>query len=296
VRATDEDAARALEDAWGHLPSGAGRSTMEMLSALTDGDMRALVLAAADPVRDCPDPNLAADALAAAEFVVAIDAFMTDSSRLADVILPGAIWGEVDGTVTNLEGRVQRIRPSIQPVGQARPLNAILDDLAARMGAEIGTAKVGDVSAEITAVAPAYAGVSMDYLTFEAGEEGAVVPIEGGAQPLVYIPVDVKVPVVTDRMTLHLARELYDEGTWNAHADTIANLQRPAAARIHPKDAAVLAVRDGDHVRIADQFELPVRIDAGVAPGAVAVPFNQAATIGLQATPSVKVDPVRGDA
>jgi NADH-quinone oxidoreductase subunit G len=293
--ASDAAAAGPFEDAWGPLPKARGRSTMEMLSALTAGDMRAVVLVGADPVRDCPDPAMAGAALDAAEFVVAVDAFMTDTSRLADVVLPAAVWGEVDGTVTNLEGRVQRIRPSIQPVGQARPLNAILDDLAARMGVDIGTAKVGDVAAEIAALAPAYGGVTFDYLTFEAGEEGAIIPLDGAAQPLGYIPADVKVPVVTDRMTLHLAKELYDEGVWNAHAPTIAGLTRPSVARIHPKDAAVLAVRDGDAVTIADRFELPVQLDPGVAPGSVAVPFNHSATIGLAATASVKVDPVRGD-
>jgi predicted molibdopterin-dependent oxidoreductase YjgC len=137
--------------------------------------------------------------------------------------------------------------------------------------------------------------VTFDYLTFEAGEEGAIIPLDGAAQPLGYIPADVKVPVVTDRMTLHLAKELYDEGVWNAHAPTIAGLTRPSVARIHPKDAAVLAVRDGDAVTIADRFELPVQLDTGVAPGSVAVPFNHSATIGLAATASVKVDPVRGD-
>ena len=112
---------------------------------------------------------------------MAFDAFLTDSSRHADVFLPAAVWGEVDGTATNLEGRVQRIRASIPPVGRSRPLNAVLDDLAVRLGVELGAAKPHDVAATIAAVAPAYRNLTHDYLEFEADDEGVVVPIEGGS-------------------------------------------------------------------------------------------------------------------
>ena len=290
---TDADAAEAFEAAIGHLPSEPGRSTLEMFEAVLAGEMKALVLVGADPVSDCPDPDLARRALEAADFVVAIDAFETHSSRHADVLLPAAVWGEIDGTVTNVEGRVQRIRPSITPIGRARPLHAILDDLAVRLGVELGAAKPGDVAARIAAVAPAYAGITHDYLEFEAGDEGVIAPIAGGDQPLRHIPADVTVPVVTDRMTLHLAPALYDDGVWNRHAVTIAPLVREAVARIHPRDASSLAVADGEHLLIADGFELPVVMDPEVAIGSIVVPFNHPATRGIAATPAISVDVVR---
>ena len=211
------------------------------------------------------------------------------------MILPGAVWGEVDGTVTNLEGRVQRIRPSIPPVGRARPLNAVLDDLAHRLGVSLGAAKVGDITSEIARLAPAYASLTLDYLTFEADEEGVIVPIDEGAPSFRYLPADITVPVVTDRMTLHLAKALYDDGVWNRHATSIADLARPASAAIHPRDASVLAVAAGDHVTIDGRYELPVQIDADVAVGSIVIPFNQVETKGLAASASVTVDPVRGD-
>jgi NADH-quinone oxidoreductase subunit G len=295
VSTTDADGVRRLEDAWGLMPEHAGRSTLEMFSAVTSGDMRAMVLVGSDPVRDCPNPALAAAALDAADFVLAIDAFVTDSSAKADVILPAAVWGEVDGTVTNLEGRVQRIRPSIQPIGQSRPLNAVLDDISVRMGVDLMASKVEDISAEIASLAPAYEGITFDYLTFVAGIGGAVVPIQGAKQPLGFIPVEVSVPVVTDRMTLHLAKALYDDGVWNRNAATIAALPRPAVARVHPRDAAILAVTEGSTVVIEDTFSLSVAIDPDVTEGSIVVPFNQAATKGLAATPSVRVDAKRED-
>lgn len=161
------------------------------------------------------------------------------------------------------------------------------------MGVELGAAKVGEVSNEISAVAPAYAGVTLDYLTFEGDADGTIVPIDGATQPLGHIPVDVGVRVITDRMTLHLAPSLYDDGVWNRHAETIRDLGRVPTARIHPRDAAVLAVADGDTVIISDTYQLPVVIDPEVAIGSVVIPFNQPATVGLTATASVSVDPVR---
>ena len=295
VSTGDAAAAAAIEDAWGLLPADPGRSTMEMLEACVSGEIKALVLVGADPVRDCPDPALAKAALEQAEFVLAIDAFVTDSSRHADVFLPAAVWGEVDGTATNLEGRVQRIRPSIPPVGRARPLNAVLDDIALRLGVELGAAKVDAIAGEIATIAPAYAGITHDYLTFEGGPEGVVVPLDGATQPLGYIPVDISVPVVTDRMTLHFAPSLYDDGVWNRHAETIASLPRTAVARVHPRDASVLAVQDRSMVAIEDVIELPVVIDANVAVGSIVVPFNHPATKGLAATAAVRVDAVRSD-
>ena len=290
---SDEDLRDALEDAWGVLPDHPGKSTPEVFGSLKNGDMKALLLVGSDPVRDCPAPSAARAALEGADFVLAFDAFITDSSAYADVILPAAVWGEVDGTVTNLEGRVQRVRPSTAPPGQARPLNAVLDDLAHRMGVELVAAKVADVSSEISEVAPAYRGVTIDYLTFEGGDEGTLVPLEGVNQPLRATPADVSVRVITDRMTLHLARSLYDQGTWNSHAETIRDLSRTATARIHPRDASVLAVSDGDVVAIGESYQLPVVVDPEVAVGSVVVPFNQPETIGLTAAASVSVDPVR---
>ena len=109
-----------------------------------------------------------------------------------------------------------------------------------------------------------------------------------------HIPVDVGVPVVTDRLTLHFAPALYDDGVWNRHAVTVAPLVREAVARIHPRDASALAVASGGSVVVAERFELPVVVDPEVAIGSITVPFNHPATRGMAATPAVSVDPVRG--
>ncbi len=295
VSTADDEHAEMLEDAWGHLPRGTGRSTTQMLEDLASGAMRAMVLVGADPVRDCPDPGLAQRALEAAEFVVAFDAFVTDSSIHADVILPAAVWGEVSGTATNLEGRVQEVNASVRPAGQARSLNAALDDIAHLMGVDLRAAKVADVTREIAAVAPAYAGITPDHLTFESDGDGVIVPLEG-EQPLKFIPVEVSVPVVTSRLTLHFPDALYDDGVWNRNAPTIAGLARQAEARLHPRDASMLPVHEGDIVSIEERFVMPVTLDDTVPVGSIVVPRNVVGTKGLTASTSVKVEAVEGGA
>ncbi len=286
---------QALEDAWGPMPDHRGRDATDALTGLADTDLKALLLIGSDPVRDFPDPDLATRALTAAEFVVAIDAFVTDSSVLADVILPAAVWGEVDGTGTNMEGRVQRIRPSIDPPGGARPVHAILDDLAQRMGVQLGASDIATISKEIARVAPAYAGVTVDFLTFEGGSEGVVVPHGDAVQPLGYIPVEVSVPAATGAFTLHFAASLYDDGVWVRNATSIKGLSRDAVVRMHPDDASLRSIADGATVVVAGSHRLPVVLDDEVTPGTVVVPFNLEATRGLPATQTVTVDVVRGD-
>jgi NADH-quinone oxidoreductase subunit G len=292
---TDADSVARLEDAWGPIPEGSGKDTMAMLTALVEGDLRAMLLVGSDPVRDCPDPQLAEQALDAADFVVSLDAFVTDSSAKADVILPAAVWGEIDGTVTNIEGRVQRMSKSVVPRGQAMSIANAIDGIARYMGAEMHSTDWSIVNKEIAEVAPAYAGLTSDYLTFEAGDDGAVVPLPDAKQPLGHVPVDTKVPVVTDRFTLHFAPSLYDDSVLVRHSGILSDLTRDASARLHPKDASSLAVADGEFVHVAG-LELPVEIDAKVVPGSVVLPFNHVATRGVLASPAVSIEPMRGDA
>jgi NADH-quinone oxidoreductase subunit G len=294
VSVGDADSVAALESAWGPIPDGPGKGTMEMLTALDDGDLKALVLAGSDPVRDCPDPDLAARAIETADFVVAFDAFITDSSGMADVILPAAVWGEVDGTTTNLEGRVQRLSRSRLPRGKAMSMATAIDGIARFMGAEINSTDWMLVNKEIAALAPAYAGMTADHLTFEAGDEGAIVPLPGAIQPLGYIPTDVRAPVVTDRYTLHFAPSMYDDSVILRHAEIFDTLPPASMARLHPKDASALAVGDGDIVHVAG-IDIPVAIDSGVVPGSVVLPFNQVATKGVAASAAVSIQAVRGD-
>jgi len=295
--AVDDAAGRdALESHWGTLPAGSGRDTTGILEGLASGDLRALVLDGADPVRDHPQPSLAAAGLAAAEFIVSFDLFVSDSAAFADVILPVAGLGEVEGTATNIEGRIQKINRLVPPAGMARTVWSILDDIAALMGSELGAASATAIADEISTVAPAYAGAVWDRLSWGEGRDGLVLPTADGTQPLAYTPVDRGVPVASGHRVLHTARVLYDDGVMVRHASGLAGLASSGAAHMHPRDASVLALTEGDTVIITADGEvrLPVVIDPNLVEGTVYVPFNLAATAGLGAVGSLRIDAVRG--
>ena len=145
-----------------------------------------MLLIGADPVRDMPDGDAAKAALEAVEFVVSVDQFLTDSNRLADVILPAEGFAEKDGTVTNIEGRVQKVNAITPGPGQARPDWSIIDDIARRMGSDLGFVSAEGISKEIAHVAPAYEGITWDLLEWDE-RDGAVVPVwRGGPTPRIH--------------------------------------------------------------------------------------------------------------
>jgi assimilatory nitrate reductase catalytic subunit len=213
------------------------------------------------------------------------------------VILPVATYSEVEGTATNLEGRVQKVNALMPPAGQARPVWSALDDLAVAMGGELVATSAESVSKEISEVAPAYRGVTWDLLAWGPGRDGAVVPLPQGSQPLEHIPVDPGVRVISGRMTLHTSRVLYDDGVLVRKSPALAALAPAPQAHLHPRDAALLAVSEGDLVAIEaiGTVQLPVVLDSTLAPRTVYVPFNLAGTAGLGASAAVTVDVIRGD-
>ncbi len=296
VSSDDQAGRAALAEAWGTLPEGVGRDTRGILRGVDEGAVKALILVGADPVRDVPDGELAAGALEAAEFVVALDLFITDSSTHADVILPAAAFAEKDGTVTNLEGRVQKVNQIVPPPGQTRADWSVLDDLARRLGHPLGFASAEIVAKEIASLAPAYAGVTWDDAETEAG---IVVPSGDAVQPLQYVPVAapppppaeaVSSPQGVDRYALHSARTLYDDGVLLRNGLSLHKLAPGPFAALNASDAGRLGVSEGDTVSV-NGVDLPLRIDDSLTDGVVYVPFNQpgAQSIGDAAEVTVRV-------
>ncbi len=161
--------------AWPTTPSGPGRDATGILQAAADGKVEVLVLLGADPLVDHPDRELARRALAGARTVIATDLFLTDSSRRADVVLAAAGPGEVDGTQTNIEGRISVLGRAVTAPGTARPDWMVAAELTRRLGADLGLESVDDIWAEIEAVAPSHAGITAEVLA--AAGDGVVAPL-----------------------------------------------------------------------------------------------------------------------
>jgi NADH-quinone oxidoreductase subunit G len=160
---------------WGSMPEQAGLDAAGILQAGAAGRLQGLVLLGADPIADFPDRQLARQAVQGAGFVVAVDTFLNESSRLADVVLPAAGYAERPGTTTNMEGRVTRLGQKIVPPGVAWPDWMIAAELAARLGGDLGVESIEELTDEIVRWAPSHRGLG------RLPRDGVVVPVSGPA-------------------------------------------------------------------------------------------------------------------
>jgi NADH-quinone oxidoreductase subunit G len=162
-------------NAWSTVPASDGLDTEGILRAAADGKIHVLILLGADPVADFPDATLARAALAGAGTVIAVDGFESESTTRATVFLPATLWGEKAGTVTNIEGRVQRVGRKVAPEGTAMDDWRIAIELALRLGTDVDLATVDEVTDELARVAPAFAGATANLLS--RVRDGVVLPL-----------------------------------------------------------------------------------------------------------------------
>jgi assimilatory nitrate reductase catalytic subunit len=132
---------------WGvhDVPSKPGKTAVEMFQAAADGEIKALWIACTNPAQSMPDQALVRRALERAEIVVLQEAFVTtETAKYADLLLPATTWGEKEGTVTNSERRITRVRAAVPSPGQARHDWLIAQDFAQRLEAQGVCAKTAN--------------------------------------------------------------------------------------------------------------------------------------------------------
>jgi len=252
-----------------------------MLAAAADGQIDVLILLGADPLGDFPDRDLAARGVAGARTVIALDQFATSSVVAADVVFPVAGFTEVEGTSTNLEGRVSVLSQKVTAPGTARPDWIIAAELALRLDADLGLESVEGIRAEIAELAPAYAGVTTARLAEAGARDGVVVPLGTAPTPLVtFTPGPAVEPPALDSYSLRLVvtRKLYDEGTLVQQASSLSGLAPGTILRVNPYDFDRLGVANGDQVRVhSPRAEVTAEItaDDGVPRGSASLRFNQ---------------------
>jgi len=161
---TDRGAREKMARAWGvgSLPEAPGLTLMEMMEAAREGTVRAMFILGENPMLSDPDLHHVEEALKGLDFLVVQDIFLTETAQLADVVLPGVSFAEKEGTFTNTERRVQRVRKAIDPVGEAKPDWEIICELATRMGHPMRYEGPRQIMEEIASVTPSYGGISYE--------------------------------------------------------------------------------------------------------------------------------------
>ena len=319
----EDDAARAAFEAeWATtIPSSHGWHLTEMFDAMERGDMRSLLVVGENPAQSEADVSRAVDLLGGLDHLVVLDIHRTKTAELADVVLPGsASWCESDGTVTNSERRVQRVRKALDPPGAARDDIDILLDLAGRLGHEWHYDTHEDVWNELRRLSPMHAGMSWDRLEalggiqwpcytddtleppFLHGRLWAADPAARGRpapfSPVAHVPpaepVSEQFPM---RLTTGRRLDSYNTGVQSGGYRSPSRLGE--TIDISPADARSLDVADGDLVRVTSprgSVEAPVRVDRGLRAGLVFMTFHFPDEIDVNQLTIDATDPKSGTA
>jgi NADH-quinone oxidoreductase subunit G len=232
-----------------------GRSTPGIAAALADGELSALYLLHADPLRTHPDRALWQRALEKANAVIAHSSFLTEGVREhATVVFPAASYAEKEGTVVHPDGRIQRVRPGIGRPGDTRMEWQVIADLAARLGTDLGVLTGPMATAQVFDAVPFYAGLTLDGLggqgvRWPAREEASALP--GGDEPGPGAPTHAaSAPSPNGKLVLGTYRSIWAAPEVEA-SPALQFLVASQRAELSPQDAQRLGVSAGDRVAIA---------------------------------------------
>lgn len=296
----DDDVARGrFERAWGRaLPARPGLTAPAMQRAARDGALRCMLVIGEDPVVTDAAQHEVRRALGSLDALIVADLFLTDTARMADVVLPAASFAEKDGTFTSTERRVQRVRPLLPPPGDARPDWQLLEGIAQRLGRPMGFASPARIFDEVARLTPIYAGLSHARLDEGFGLQWPCPGVDHPGTPVLHrdrtargrarlIPVvdtppaerpDADFPLQLTTCRLH---HQYGCGSMTRRAPLLERENPPGLLWIHPSDAAARGIADHAPVRVRSRRgELDTRalVSDEVPAGVVAMPYHFAET------------------
>jgi formate dehydrogenase alpha subunit len=292
----NDDARKKFEKAWGvkGLPAQIGLTVTEMLPAAAKGDLKALYVMGENPMVSDPDLKHVVDSLANLDFLVVQDIFLTETAQLADVVLPAASFAEKDGTFTNTDRRVQRVRKGVDPPGEARADWEIIADLATRMGYEMRYRSAAEIFNEIMELTPSYAGISYKRLDKGGGlqwpcptpkhpgtpylHKDKFVRGRGLFHAIEFIP-PAELPDKGYPLLLTTGRVLYHYHTGSmTRRDEGLNFRYPQGyVEMNPVDAMEMGVEDGEKVQVSSRrgkIEIAAHVTSRSPQGTVFIPFH----------------------
>ena len=254
-----------------------GMACGEILETSLKGELGAIYIIGEDIVSMYPDAGFAKDALSKAGFIVVQDIFLTETAKMADVVLPGASFAEKEGTFTNHEGRVQKVRRVAKPAGTAMEDWRILCNIGRMFGKDFGYNTTEEVFKEIkTQVASyrdiAYEGINNTGILTKDSKSKLHLPQARGRKAGMETGEDGKYPFL-----LITANHLFHSGRLSQKAEVLKKLLPESFVEISDKDAAQLGVNEGDRVVVkgpTHEAMLKVRVKEGSLKGVAFIPEN----------------------
>jgi len=291
---TDEQNAEKFAKAWNtKLSTKIGLTLTEMLKAAVAGEVKAMFILGENPMVSDADIQHVEEALKSLDFLVVQDIFVTESSQLANVVLPGVSFAEKDGTFTNTERKVKRVRKAIEPIGDSRQDWEIICDLSTRMGYEMSYGDPSQIMEEIAQLTPSYGGIHYDRIE----EDGLHWPCPnrehqgtpylhkdrfsrgpGLFHAVEYLPPaelpDEEYPymLTTGRMYVH-----YHTGTMSRRSPSLNKEVEEGYVEINPQEAKALKISQGERIKIRSrrgEIEIKADLSDRVERDTIFIPFH----------------------
>ncbi|EKI7433922.1 formate dehydrogenase subunit alpha [Enterococcus faecalis] len=256
-----------FEKAW-HVPlnRNTGLTSTKVLPAATAGNVKGLYIFGEDPIVTDPDTGHVRQALESLDFLVVQELFMTETAAYADVVLPGISYAEKDGTFTNTERRVQRVRKAVEPRGQAREDYEIFCEVMTRMGYPCAYESAKEIMEEISAVTPSFGGINYERLEKESLQWPCRSLTDPGT-PIMHVGSFARGKGLFKAIPYKQAQELPDEeypylmstGRMLYHYNTramtgrtegINQIANHSYIEINAVDAQALGIQEGDKVEV----------------------------------------------
>lgn len=261
----DAKARGKFEALWGvNLPIRPGLTAVEVIEQAKLGKVKCLYIVGEDPVLSFPGSKIVRDALNSLEFLVVQDLFLTETAKLATVVLPAASFAEKDGSFTNFEGKVNKIRKGIKPVGESRPDWEIILNIADKMDSPFPYSRFEDVMSEIEEAVPGYEGYTDSTKPYQdddsitgAGRVQKTQALRGFAR---FSPVEYQPPLkvkhegypfvlLTGSVFPHIGT-----GTRSSRSSRLNSLSPSGFVEISSADGNKLAINNGDKVKISSNI------------------------------------------
>jgi formate dehydrogenase alpha subunit len=291
---SDSQIAEKFEKAWGtKLPTKPGMTVTEMLKAAVAGEIKAMFVLGENPMVSDADIQHVEKSLKALDFLVVQDIFMTETAKLADVVLPGVSFAEKDGTFTNTERKVKRVRKAIEPIGSSRQDWEIICDLSTRMGYPMHYDDPSKILEEVAQVTPSYGGIYYDRIE----TEGLHWPCPNRAHPgtpylhkdrfsrglglfhaIEYLPPeelpDKEYPymLTTGRIYVH-----YHTGTMTRRSPSLNKEVEEGFAEINPRQAKELGIIQGEKIKVFSrrgEIEIKADLSERMERNTIFIPFH----------------------
>ena len=311
---TDPEIKKKMEQAWGvtDLSDRVGLKVTDMIPKAYSGELKALYIVGENPLVSDPDLNHAEKSLKNLDFLVVQDIFMTETAMLADVVLPAACFAEKEGTFSNTERRVTRVRKAVSAPGQALDDWKIICEVAQRMGYSMKYEDSVAIMNEIASVTPSYAGIRYDRIE-DQGIQWPCPNLDHPGTPILHIGrftsgkgkfhgIDWQAPAeaVDKEYPLYLTtgRVLYQyhTGTMTMKTDGLNERAPECFVEISSTDAAKFALKEGTTVHISSrrgEIEAKINISDKAVDGTVFIPFHFAEAAANRLT-NAALDPVSG--